>query len=163
MSTTAKQELIDLINHDNNTSLQASDVTISAPEVVDYQGRNTKVVVSANPDTQFSGSMNIYYNRLSLPALGTLDASSPVPLTVSDFLTLLSNQKKIDLLAEEFDDIVLPDIQIGEVVKIPIVAKSGAIKWYGQTVADYTLGFPPEYDIFDHFVNVTLPSYNLLG
>lgn len=159
---TAKQELIDLINHDNHTTLSADDVTFSAPSIVNYQGRNTQVTVTANPNTQFSGNMNVFYNRLAVSDLGYIGIVSADIISPDDFLAMISTNKGIDLLAEEFEPFIIPVLEVGGVAQIALVAKSTAIKWYGQTMADYAFNLPPELDLLHQLVNVTLPASGYL-
>jgi hypothetical protein len=159
---TAKQELIDLINHDNHTTLTVDDVTFSAPTIVNYQGRNTQVTVSANPNSALSGSMNVFYNRLAVSGLGYIGVVSADAITPEEFLAMVSANKGIDLLAEEFEPFLVPVLEIGTVGQIALVAKTTAIKWYGQTTADYTFNLPPELALLSELVNITLPSQGYL-
>lgn len=68
-SLPSKQRLINLINDDNGSSLTEQQVTFSNPEVWNEYGRNTRVLLTANPESGLSGTRYFYYNRLNISVL----------------------------------------------------------------------------------------------
>ncbi len=155
---TSKQEVIDLINQVNTSNLTVNDVSFSLPAIVAYQSRNTKLTVSAVPGSAYAGSVDVYYNRLLLTDLGYIGIQTVAPLDFPGFLQAISAQENIDLLPEEFSPVTMPAIDDGGLATIQLVALSTALKWYGQTSADYALNLPPELPALHQMINVTLPA-----
>ena len=153
-----RQQLIDLINKDNGTNLRLQDVVLSPPTPVSQNGRNTKVVVSSVAGSGYAGSQDIYYNRISMSKLGYVGVLTDAPLTTSELLTMINAQKKIDLLAEDFQQILMPVLEVGDVGMITLRTKADAIKWWGETQVEIAFGIPDNIDLLHQFVNFTLPS-----
>lgn len=64
---TAQQNMIDLLNSMNGSSLVESSVTFLDVEALVEQETNTRVQVTPGPVPVFSGSDYLYYNRTSAP------------------------------------------------------------------------------------------------
>lgn len=158
MTTDPKQQLIDLINTDNGTTLTLADVTLSDPSVVDYASRNTKVTVTSNPDSPYENTKDVYYNRLALTRLGYIGIITDIAISNDDFLNLISSNKQVQLLADEFQSFTIPVLEVGEIGKVTLIAKPTAIKWLGQVDAEYVFGVPAGFDALHTLIHVTLPA-----
>lgn len=165
--TTPKQQLVDLINATNGSTLTIADVDFSDPVAGNYtlpEGlRNARVTMTAAPGSEYTGSEELYYNRLALSDLGPIGIITPTPLTGEQFLQTLSSQIGVDLLAEEFESFAIPVLEIGIESIVTLVAKDTAIKWYGEVSVGYAFTLPVGLDVLDRLINVTLPAYHLLG
>jgi hypothetical protein len=159
---TPVQELINLINNDNQTTLNVTDVLVSPPIANDYGGRNTKVTLTASPSSQYSGVQDFYYNRISLSRLGVVELLLDSPLTAEEILPILSTQKGITILLPDFEPIALPHLDPFQTGTFTLVAKTSAIKWTGQVTVNVAMGLPNNLADLHHLVNVTLPSAGYL-
>lgn len=82
---TAQQNMIDLLNSMNGSSLVESSVTFLDVEALVEQDTNTRVQVTPGPVPVFSGSDYLYYNRTSAPVqLGNNDS---IEVTVTADMT----------------------------------------------------------------------------
>jgi hypothetical protein len=162
LSNIPKQQLLDLINNDNGVALTLDQVTLSDPVPFNYANRNTKVTLTAKPDTAFANSKDFYYNRLALTRLGYVGVVSTEPISSEQFLQIVSTEKKIQLIADEFEYFTMPVLETGEVGKITLIAKPNAIKWFGQIEADYIFGVPAGLGLLHTLIHVTLPSEDYL-
>ena len=60
--------LVDLINHTNESSIDYDQVSVTNPTVYNgFNSGNTNATVSALPNSGFTGSVTINYNRIELP------------------------------------------------------------------------------------------------
>jgi len=91
------QFVLDLINAKNNSSIDLSDVTFGPPEI-SQTSRNTKVEVSAEQSSPYSGSVSVRYNRLHI-------ADDVVNHTSNDSTDKKFNKAGLDGLSE-----LLPEI-----------------------------------------------------
>lgn len=82
---TAQQNMIDLLNSMNGSSLVESNVTFMDVETLVEQETNARVQVTPGPVPVFSGSDYLYYNRTSAPIqLGNNDS---IEVTVTADMT----------------------------------------------------------------------------
>jgi len=156
--TNPQQQLIDLINQDNGSTLTLADVTLSDPSVVDYAGRNTKVTVTGNVDSPYENTKDVFYNRLALTRLGFIGIITDTPLTNEQFLDTISSNKQVKLLEGEFEPFTIPVLEVGAIGSVTLIAKPTAIKWLGQVDAEYVFGVPAGFDALHTLINVTLPA-----
>lgn len=172
ITTVPKQQLVELINQDNQMQLTLADVSLSDPVAGNFEFpqtdgsikiRNAKVTVTATDTSEYVGTKDVFYNRLALSDLGQVGIISSSPITSDQLLQIITSRKGIQMLADEFETILLPVLAVGATGRINLVAKATAVKWYGTLQVDYAFNLPPEMDILDHLINVILPSYNLLG
>jgi hypothetical protein len=157
-----QQQLVDLINHDNKKNFALNDITLSVPIAVTYEGRNTKITVTANLGSKYFGSQDFYYNRLALNDLGYLGVLSETPLSMTDMLSMMSTQKRVDLWPDEFEPFTVPVLEEGEVGKIILRAKPAAIKWRGEVQVEYLFKLPDNVNALHQFLHYTLPSAGYL-
>lgn len=158
----AKQQLLDLINASNASNVSLDDVDFSAPEFVFFSGRNSKIVVRAKASSPYAGEQDFYYNRLALSNLGYVGIVTDEPLSATKLLEIISQQKKVDLLADEFENLALPVLEQGDVLSITLKTKEQAVKWHGQVQVDIAFGLPSNLAAFHSFLHVTLPSAGYL-
>jgi hypothetical protein len=162
-----EEELIELINKDNITpkgsiNLTLDDVELSDPVSVSYGGRNTRVTVKAKPSSKYTGTKDVFYNRLALSDLGYIGIISDEPISAQMILEMITSKKGISMLADDFEPIIIPYLEAGEALKINLIAKPTAIKWYGQTQADYAFGIPAGLGLLHELIHNTLPTQGYL-
>lgn len=155
--TPALQQLLDLINSDNSTSVTLDEVSVASPEAINFAGRNTRVMVTAKSDSPYAGDQEIYYNRLAVTKLGYIGILTETAISAQQLLAMISAQKGVELLAEEFEEIAIPVLEQYGSAPILLKSKAQAIKWHGQTEVEYVFGLPPNVELFRDFLHKTLP------
>lgn len=65
-------------------SFVPADIDFAAPEVVDHNGLATRVVFTATPESLFTGSKEIFFNRVDLEAMFTNAGIPTVEVNASD-------------------------------------------------------------------------------
>jgi hypothetical protein len=162
-----EEELVELINKDNITpkgsiNLTLTDVDLSDPVPVSYAGRNTRVMVRAKVGSNYIGSKDVFYNRLALSDLGYIGIMSDEPITAEKLLEMITSKKGISMLVDDFEPIVIPFLEAGEALKVNLIAKSTAIKWYGATQVEYAFAVPAGLGMLHELIHTLLPSQNFL-
>lgn len=114
------QRLTDLINSDNDTTLQLGvDFTFGAPSAyVDASARNTKVTMTPVPGTPWPKPEVIHYTRLALTVLDDLPVGwvkpvliSNMPFTLSDMLAAINEALGLNLTPDEIVNTVFSTVQ----------------------------------------------------
>ena len=82
---TAQQNMIDLLNSMNGSSLVESSATFVDVEALVEQPTNTRVLIAPGPSPLFSGSDYLYYNRTSAPV--QLGSNESIEVTVTADMT----------------------------------------------------------------------------
>jgi hypothetical protein len=152
-----QQELLGLVNAVNEKSLTLNDVTIGAPQPLNYANRNTSVVLSGKQGTRYSGDKMFYYNRIPLTMLGYPTLASETAVTPDALLSLLNAEVQADLQLTDLEPVVIPNVPDAEVGTVTLTAKATAIKWSGNTKVDIISGLS-DFSQLHTFVHTTLPS-----
>lgn len=132
---TAKQNLLNLINQDNETGFQTEHVSFDPPESYQSQGysQNTKIVMRAILGAGFSGSQTYYYTRLGLFS-GMGSAVIPFEMT-ADFPEALIKRSISGILGVIEDELLFTDLirpQSAEIDgSIKISAKADSLLYLG--------------------------------
>jgi len=105
-----KQIIVDLINYDNDTSLEVELLTFANP-VVTNSKFNTSLVVTSVPDSHYVGSVTLKYDRIEIGSI-IKDKSINIPVgfasTVSDLIPKINDHFGINLTSDDYIDNNLP-------------------------------------------------------
>lgn len=105
-----KQIIVDLINYDNDTSLEVELLTFGNP-VVTNSKFNTSLVVTSVPDSHYIGSVTLKYDRIDIASVvKNHGVNIPVgsALRVSDLIPQINNHFGINLTPDDYIDSDLP-------------------------------------------------------
>lgn len=146
LTKSAPQVLVDLINEDNpSANLTTADITFGAPTDISGSNpqRNTEVTVTAVPGGAYGGSVNVRYNRISLPAIETAGAGAGLTLSflkgaktlLSEVMSDFNARFATNLVAGvDYDDAPLPEFEElpGEQHTIVLTARTQSLVYIGQ-------------------------------
>lgn len=133
------QILVDQINDDNSSSFTTALFNFGVP-AADGGAKNTKIVLTAAGGSGYSGTRDIYYNRVDL---ATVPGNRGTTFQVGDAETLaelipeINTLYGINLTAADYNDVAIPAFPgeaPHETQTINLVAKSGSIVWRGTLV-----------------------------
>lgn len=134
----SKQIVLDLINFDNQSSLTASDIAFGIPAVNTdpTPPRNTKLTVTAEPNSGLAGSVEVQYDRVNLSLLaGTMSKEFSVgnATMISDIIPEINARYHVNLAADDYVDASLPAFagEPNEILPVDVVAKAGSLVWIG--------------------------------
>jgi hypothetical protein len=105
-----KQIIVDLINYDNDTSLEVDLLTFGKP-VVTKSRFNTSLVVTSVPDSHYIGSVTLKYDRIDIGSIiGNNSVNIPVGAAsrVSDLIPQINDHFGINLTPDDYIDNTLP-------------------------------------------------------
>lgn len=126
--------LIDLINFDNGTSLTPSLLSFGSPHALanDTHLRNTSLQVTANPISNYTGSVVVYYNRIDLsvvPGVRSVDFLLPDTVSmVSDIIALINSRFSIRLTSADYQNDTLTELT-DSFVQLAILAEPTSLVW----------------------------------
>ncbi len=163
----SKTLVIDLINFQNNTTLQPNDVLIKAPTTspadVGSSNRNTRVTLEGGVNSPLQGSVFVYYNRLDLALLhqrevvGVLDNFN----TLVEALSLFNRDYGLNISIDEVE-ITQPKVD----GSLELIIKDSLVFYPGSKVTILPLStlssFEGWVDRFWFFTNYTLLSSTAL-
>lgn len=156
------QRLTDLINTDNDTTLQLGvDFTFGAPSTyTDSSGRNTKITMTPVAGTNWPKAETIHYTRLALTVLDDLPVGwvkpvliPSVPFTLSDMLSSINEALGLNLTADEIVNTVYRQAQTSYRLPINNAVSLGWIDSDFEFEAEYPGGAIP---LASAIVNPTL-------
>ena len=136
--------LLELINHDNGTSLPQSAITFGTPTVAageNASGLITNVTAFAASGSGYSGSQNFTYNRVDL---GFMLVNEPGLLietevtSVHELLPALNAAFGINLEASDVVDAVIPATQPNVNTPVTITATNGSLVWAKSVTINVT-------------------------
>lgn len=107
-----KQIIVDLINYDNDTSLEVELLTFGKP-VVTNSKFNTSLVVTSVPDSHYVGSVTLKYDRIDIGSIiGNNSINIPIgsATRVSDLIPKINNHFGINLTPDDYIDSALPTL-----------------------------------------------------
>ena len=147
LSKKSKDLLLDLVNDKNQSELVHEDVDFADPAVQTANDRNSNSVISAKPDSQYTGEVTVEYDRLDLQKLFT-DAGMPVvelnSLGLTSSLDLLTELNLEYGLALDEDDIVVEALPTGLLPQdYTLKVKATSFAWLNQLAIRLTDGKPP--------------------
>lgn len=134
-------------------------VTISPPQAVSGVGYNTKITVSAKPDSGYCGSVSVYYTRVALPAMGnSVSLVSEIPFTKESFLAALNAARATWLTPFDVEAVQLPLQETGVVLSVPVKAVGDGYGWIGSNTVTILIGIPKEADALHQLLHVTMST-----
>ncbi len=152
--------LIGLINEANSLSfpLREEAVTIGPPSQDISTIHNTRLPVTAVPDSGYQGVVDVFYNRIALS-----DTAIPAGLQSEDIFTpevimdQLNRHPAVPLEVVDVESFTVPDMQVGDIVTVQVTAESQSLGWIGTTSVSLLFGLPPNADDLYVVMNQTLP------
>lgn len=135
--------LLELINHDNSTSLPQSAITFGPPLITadDASGLITNVTAFAASGSGYSGSQDFTYNRVDL---GFMLVNEPDLLietevtSVHELLSALNAAFGINLEASDVVDAVIPATQPDVNTPVTITATDDSLVWAKSVTINVT-------------------------
>lgn len=127
----AKARLLAALNaHNRNYRLTLEDFTWGAPTESEVSDRNTRVVITATPSSQFLAQRTVLFNRLDLEAVFgeflNLEWNSR-PTTTHQLLSMILTQKDVNLQPEDILNETIPS----DVDFFDMKAHPNSIGWIG--------------------------------
>lgn len=146
--------LLDELNRKNDNVAALSDLVFGVPEATTELGRNTKIRIDSSIGGNFSGTREVWYNRLDLAEvfvhLNTVHVGLGEENLTSylDVLHHLNEKFKLNIQ----DDEVLP----AEIVanRMLLTIAPGSLAFYGQI--NIALGVNSDIPLYDLIINTTL-------
>jgi len=153
--------LLGVIAQNNGIQLSPEDYDFENPTVNDTgtnPGQNTYVTVTANNNVApYQGSVQIFYNRLSLadlPKLVTLSIQAPEFSNSHDILPYINERFGLNL---EPSDIVLVDaVDMVTYKTVTLTAEETSLGWIGTVDVSVKQGDIP---LENYLVNTALPGF----
>lgn len=133
----ALQVLLDQINEDNSRSFTTALLTFNAAAADSSGAKNTKVTATAANGSGYTGTRDIFYNRVDL---STVPGSRGVTFQVGDAVNLSDLLPEINTLyglamtTADFTDAAIPafpGVAPHETQTINMVATDAAVLWSG--------------------------------
>lgn len=131
-------QLLALINEQNSTSLTASDITFGNPSV--HSGANpgdTDVVVSSAPNSGYTGTVTVNYNRLDLAGFsiyGDAEVFVPEGATVADIVAAFNALYDANLDISDYDEAASAPVPDDDGENFTLVADANSLAYKGQIV-----------------------------
>jgi hypothetical protein len=131
--STGKQRVVDLINKDNDLSLQANAIELGVPINTPAGTRNTQIKLTMDrPDGTGSGSIDIHYNRLDITQELSLltDGDTTVMLDVFPYtglhqlIDVINIETGLGLSQSDVNDIIFDKSETTFIVNVPMRADS---------------------------------------
>ncbi len=163
---TVYDQLLALINSSSNAAVPFDLTNISfGTQVPDSStSQNTKITVQSVAGAGYVGSVDLFYNRISLTELGNVVwLFSDVPFTPDSVIALLNASMNSFLLVDDVDSVVIPTMRVGDICIVSLIAKPDSINWTDNIDTSLIIGFPSFEDSFNTLMNFTLPAAGYLS
>lgn len=135
----AKQALIDALNAVNAAAnFTVDDFAFDVPQVNDGNpiDCNTKLLMIADPELGFIGSLPIWYNRIDISTVFDNTTSivvSPADSKISHLIPAINTAFKIELTADDYVDTDLPQIiDFSAPIAVTLQIKPGSLLFIGS-------------------------------
>lgn len=154
-----KDILLALINEANvlDHPLDGSGVTLSNPADNTATSKNTKITVSAVDQSGYKGSVEVHYDRLNLTVTEPADGyRSEADITIDEILVMLNTRSNVPITLDDVD-IIIPEMQIGDIRTITISAKAESFGWVNAVQVSMLKGLTPNSDQLYDIMNNVLP------
>lgn len=116
LNVSSKKLVVNLINQDNGTEFLIGDLDFTTPTDAST-GKNTDLVITAAAGSEYTGSVTINYDRLSLTSLFASITSPAVEVdagktvsSVADILTAIRTKYSILLQASDIEDTAIESL-----------------------------------------------------
>jgi hypothetical protein len=139
LAQSAKKILIDLINQDNGTTLVESALTFGVP-AAHAGAKNTVVQATATPDAGYTGTINVFYNRINLALIpGTRSKIFTVGTNVNlvDLIPAINARYLINLTPDDYINIALPVFSgatPNQLLDFNVTIKSTSLIYFGTLI-----------------------------
>ena len=146
--------LLDEINRKNDNVAALSDLVFGIPETTTEHGRNTKIRIDSSIGGNFSGTREIWYNRLDLASVFLHLNTVHVELDeegLTNYLDVLHHLNETFNLNIQ-DDEILPTEVVANRMLLTVAPTS--LAFYGQI--NIALGVNIDIPLYDMIVNTTL-------
>jgi hypothetical protein len=120
---------------------------------------NTRVTMrSRGPQTGYSGQVDLFYTRVNLTAMGTIQAIQEAPFTIDSLLANINASKNAQMTAEDVTNTILPVTETGVPVTILLSASDDSLAWLGNTQVTILNGIPASAPDLFTFLTQTAAS-----
>ena len=163
---TVYDKLLELINSSSNGSVpfDLSMISFGTPVPDSSTIRNTKITVSSIAGKGFIGSVDLFYNRISLSAMGNVVwLFSDTPFTPASVVSLLNDGENAFLLVDDVESIIIPDMCVGDIYVLSLTAKPDSINWTDKIDTSLIVGFPSIANSLRTLMNTALPAPGYLS
>lgn len=130
--------LLDEINRLNDNAFALSDLDFGEPSVVMQHDRNSMVVVTATQASKYTGTQNVFYDRLDLTRVFSTAGIEQVELKGFDVRTTLDLLKELnhayDLALDDRDIIDEPLDFTHFPQKVVLKVKPGSLAFHGELI-----------------------------
>lgn len=155
--------IVDLINKNNTLyhPLTVNKLTPSLPQVAVNSTKNTVLTISAVFGSGYTGSVDVYYNRIDLSQLGSaVEVSSEEAFTVDSFLQAMIDKYGLSIVSEDLLPYDVSAIQTLEETTVTLTAHPCSLMWKGTIGVSTAVGLPSPttLELLDTFVQQTLAN-----
>jgi len=143
-ATFSKQAVLNCLNETNGSLLTLSDVAFSSVSSGNFNGKNTKVTLTAVPDSGYTGTEDYSYNRLELTELDFnetqlgLNYIASNGQTIADIVSLINafNQTKLTEADIQNWNTPVPHPPSGQTLAITLQADPQSYAWVGSATVE---------------------------
>lgn len=147
--------LVEMVKKVNTPSypLTNQSVSFNAPSEDVSSTHNTRVSMQGLPQSFFTGQVDLFYTRVSLTLLGTLELAQEAPFTYAGVLGLINQQKNAQLSLVDFTIDDIPAMETGVITSFTLSATPESLVWLGNTQITLLTGIPNEAPSLLAFLN----------
>ena len=158
LNQSPKEICLALLNRDNSTNFTLNQIDFISMEPTQGSfARNTKITVTALPNAPYSGTEDVFYNRLDLAeqwATTVCVARIDGPTNAVDLLPAINATYELNITA---DDIV-NDAVTGDTHEL--IASASSLIWTGSVMVTIIPEIvDPELPLVEEFENAGLPGF----
>lgn len=153
--------LVDLINYTNGCALTTADISFSACSALSAGSRNTGVTITARPNSVYSGTRDLSYNRVdmaTIPGLRSTEFEIGTAVSMKDLIPQINTAYRLNMQPEDYYDDLLPGLDDGGSRKFTLRARPGSYI-YRNTLELTIRG--DKLPLADHMTNYILNGFTL--
>lgn len=172
MSNTSNRiKILQALTSENAPPVPFTDDNVIVSDPIDVIGSpedggsewNTKVVITAKPNSVYTGSADIYYRRIDMQVFaGTTSLIQECEFTTDAIIAALNRCHHTEIDLEdivEIDSTQLP-CQRGVIRCLDLVAAQNSLGWYGSVRVPVVIGIPYEAVRLHNLIHHTMPISN---
>lgn len=115
---------------------------------------NTRVTMRGKGGlTGYSGQVDLFYTRVSLTAMGTIELVREEQFTFEELLGTVNGIKNAQMTTNDFTNTDLPSIENGVVTTFTLSAQDSSLVWLGNTQVTVLNGIPATAPDLIDFIN----------
>lgn len=139
----SNQQVFDLINAENSTTFNSSQITLGTPTVNGdvSKNKNTALIVTALGGSGYTGSMSVYYNRLDIGDFAlrlTPEISLDLVTTKAQMVSVFNTYYGCNIVDTEIVDVLTPTPTV-DGIPYTITAASSNLVYYGSITLNVKL------------------------